>query len=318
MYLNIMAALETSRSWSGKGNPVWGLTTKSGPWKSTPKDLKEFNSRSGGPHAGNGNWMQQFNPHPYIQTMPTSGLPYYTTSDVVTKEDYAPPAGLKIPGITRINMKGMAGGRSQKDIMKSKYGVNGSYPNHGAFGNGMENVKEKEKQGEDHEAFPERIIHIKIGYDTKNSESLVGKSEGTNSSDTLASIINQINGTINIKKDKGKGKEIPKPEEPKTGIFSNIPKYTHHKPGGSGLSKEDREKTKTMIAPPPPPPPPKIDRMDVDPIKLKTRKKLGSKRKNSLSIVSIAKREKEGNEGLKRRNEGDHGGARKRIRDHFH
>ena len=151
-----MAARETTRSWSGQTNPAWGLNTKVGPWKETPADLQKFNSRAGGPHAGNGNWMQSFNPHPYIQTMPTPGLPNYTTSDVVMNEDFDVPRGMKIPGINKAGSKGITGKVDKLvDNLFSKYGIRGSEPQNGAQGNGTENLKEpKEKE----KGFPSRIL----------------------------------------------------------------------------------------------------------------------------------------------------------------
>lgn len=150
-----MAVRETTRSWSGQSNPAWGLTTKVGPWKETPADLQKFNSRAGGPHAGHGNWMQSFNPHPYIQTMPTPGLPNYVTSDVVMPEDFDVPRGMKIPGVNKMGSKGASGVRTVSDTLSSKYGVNGSNPQNGAQGNGLENLKETKK---DDNAFPKRIL----------------------------------------------------------------------------------------------------------------------------------------------------------------
>jgi hypothetical protein len=151
-----MAVRETTRSWSGSTNPAWGLTTKVGPWKETPADLQKFNSRAGGPHAGHGNWMQSFNPHPYIQTMPTPGLPNYVTSDVVMPEDFDVPRGLKIPGLNKAGSKGITGKAGKLvDNLQSNYGLRGSDPQNGAQGNGLENLKEPKKSDN---AFPNRVL----------------------------------------------------------------------------------------------------------------------------------------------------------------
>ena len=275
-----MAARETSMPWSPPKNPVWGLTAKVGPWKSTPKDLKEFNSRAGGPHAGHGNWMQTFNPKPYIQTMPTPGLPNYVTKDVVVSEDFDVPRGIKIPGINKMGSKGASGSRYLGDNLVSKFGLRGSEPQNGAQGNGRENVKVNNPIDK---SMPARKIYKSIGdvFESIHKK----KTAGRNESDTLASIINQMS------KDKGKRKaSLPRPTEPKTGLFINVPKYSHHG-SSSGLSLNERKEIKTHITPPPRPPVP-ID-VDVN-LKLKTRPKAGDKRKNSLSVVSAAKKEKEG------------------------
>ena len=46
-------------NWNGS---YWGLTRHIGPFTPTTEDARRANSRAGGPHAGNGNWMQTFNP----------------------------------------------------------------------------------------------------------------------------------------------------------------------------------------------------------------------------------------------------------------
>ena len=46
-------------NWNGS---YWGLTRHIGPFTPTSEDARRANSRAGGPHAGNGNWMQTFNP----------------------------------------------------------------------------------------------------------------------------------------------------------------------------------------------------------------------------------------------------------------
>lgn len=46
-------------NWNGT---YWGLVRHIGPYEETSEDQRRANSRAGGPHAGNGNWMQTFNP----------------------------------------------------------------------------------------------------------------------------------------------------------------------------------------------------------------------------------------------------------------
>jgi len=46
-------------NWNGT---YWGLVRHIGPYAGTAEDERRANSRSGGPHAGHGNWMQTFNP----------------------------------------------------------------------------------------------------------------------------------------------------------------------------------------------------------------------------------------------------------------
>lgn len=103
-----MAVHETSGSWSGTTGSYWGLSRKIGPWKSTPLDEVRANSRAGGPHSGHGNWWQSFNPHPYIQTRPTS-KPYNYVQ--VIEDEFEPPVGMKIPGA-----KGGKGSRVRRDV----------------------------------------------------------------------------------------------------------------------------------------------------------------------------------------------------------
>jgi len=50
----------------------YGLMATIGPYEPTKADVKRFNSRSGGAHAGHGNWMQTFNPRPVIKDGPPS------------------------------------------------------------------------------------------------------------------------------------------------------------------------------------------------------------------------------------------------------
>jgi hypothetical protein len=123
--------------WSGV---AWGLTRKEGPWKETSEDLQKFNSRSNGPHAGHGNWNMTFNPHPYIQTE-RSILPKVVTPDVVENVNFAIPLGVKIPGINKSGSRGAAGRINRLFQLQNKYGVSTDYPQQGAQGNGLENVK---------------------------------------------------------------------------------------------------------------------------------------------------------------------------------
>lgn len=108
MLIQLMAVHETSGSWSGTSGSYWGLSRKIGPWKSTPLDEVKANSRAGGPHSGHGNWWQSFNPHPYIQTRPTSKTYSYVQ---VMEDEFEPPVGMKIPGA-----KGGKGSRVRRDV----------------------------------------------------------------------------------------------------------------------------------------------------------------------------------------------------------
>lgn len=105
----------------------YGLAGKDGPWAATPRDKKILNSRVGGEHAGHGNWMQSFNPKPYIQTRPSSKQYHYQDGPdihVEGKFEVAPES--RIPGITRSSMKTITGNRPPNLKTKSPYAIGGS------------------------------------------------------------------------------------------------------------------------------------------------------------------------------------------------
>jgi len=118
------------------GGAAWGLTTNVGPWDSTPKDLREYNSRAGGPHAGHGNWMQTYTPHPYIQTKPNSNQYNYVDGPAINvHEDFK--ATQRIPGLKKPG--GPVVGNRKTTEPTTKYGVRGSEPFNGPEGNGFNN-----------------------------------------------------------------------------------------------------------------------------------------------------------------------------------
>ncbi len=109
---------EVTASWGGPsqlGETYWGLSRKIGPWTATAADARR--TQSGGPHAGHGNWWQSYNPKPYIQTTPVTGLPKYKTFDVVFDIDFETPLDAKIPAIKGNRTKREGG-------YKSKYARN--------------------------------------------------------------------------------------------------------------------------------------------------------------------------------------------------
>ena len=64
----------------------YGLMAVIGAHEPTREDVKRLNSRSGGEHAGHGNWMQTFNPKPVIKNgPPTKVYEYGQGSEVVIK-----------------------------------------------------------------------------------------------------------------------------------------------------------------------------------------------------------------------------------------
>lgn len=103
-----MSVNNTSISWNGTPNPAWGLVAKIGPYKMTSKDEKNLNSRSGGPNAGHANSFYSIKPRPFIQTAYLR--PKYVNDSIITDEDFAPPKGIKVPGINR------AGSNSTRNI----------------------------------------------------------------------------------------------------------------------------------------------------------------------------------------------------------
>lgn len=129
---------ETTASWTNG----WGLASRDGPWSATPRDKQILNSRSGGEHPGHGNWMQTFNPKPYIQTKPSSKqYKYNDGANIFVSENFETPLDLKIPGINKSGKRGTAGGRINGDYSKSPYGVKGSKNYNGASGWGLQEDK---------------------------------------------------------------------------------------------------------------------------------------------------------------------------------
>lgn len=64
----------------------YGLMSVIGPTEPTKEDIKRLNSRSGGKHAGHGNWMQTFNPRPVIKNgFATKVYDYGQGSDVIVQ-----------------------------------------------------------------------------------------------------------------------------------------------------------------------------------------------------------------------------------------
>lgn len=64
----------------------YGLMAVIGAYEPTREDVKRLNSRSGGEHAGHGNWMQTFNPKPVIKNgPPTKVYEYGQGSEVVIR-----------------------------------------------------------------------------------------------------------------------------------------------------------------------------------------------------------------------------------------
>ena len=113
----------TNNMWSGNLNSgaYWGLVRNIGPYEETTEDQRRMNSQAGGPHAGHGNWMQSFNPHPYIQTTPPTPMyKYYDLQVVDNVDDIAHiPYDLKIPGITKSGSdRPSINGKSNKQLAK--------------------------------------------------------------------------------------------------------------------------------------------------------------------------------------------------------
>jgi hypothetical protein len=230
-----MASRTGKGSWSGSDNAAWGLTTKVGPWKETPADLQKFNSRAGGPHAGHGNWYQSFNPKPYIQTLPTPGIPYYRINELVTSEDFETPRGLKIPGVNRAGSKGAAGGRMLHDSPStSSYGINNSSIENGPKGHGTENIKITSKEDK---AIPERVIKKPIdsrpkppGLDLSSIASGAARSSLSNASSRVGSMKRHSTPSSTASKHNDF-----RPQTSGYGLHKS-PDYTHHNaPGGINM-----------------------------------------------------------------------------------
>lgn len=87
----------------------YGLMAVIGPYEPTKADVKRFNSRSGGAHAGHGNWMQTFNPRPVIKDGPPTPVYDYGLGAQVLVQSRLPSLatrqvskfrGLKNPKVT--------------------------------------------------------------------------------------------------------------------------------------------------------------------------------------------------------------------------
>ena len=90
----------------------YGLMAVIGPTEPTPADIKRLNSRSGGAHAGHGNWMQTFNPRPVIKDgPPTKVYDYGQGGDVVVRS--------RLPGLAQRKVTKFRGlKKSPKVILK--------------------------------------------------------------------------------------------------------------------------------------------------------------------------------------------------------
>lgn len=101
-----------------------GLAGKDGPWSATSRDKQILNSRNNGPHAGNGNWFQSFNPKPYIQTKPSSKqYNYQDGPGIHVKEHFEVPIDSRIPGIKRSKMNNIVGPGRNNYKSKSMFGI---------------------------------------------------------------------------------------------------------------------------------------------------------------------------------------------------
>lgn len=100
-------------TWGGT-NSAWGLVAKIGPSKPTARDLKELNSRSGGPHSGHANFLAGIKPYSNVNAGRFKKPIKYLNPDLTTFEDFEPPKGVKLPGINK------AGSRSTKNVSGKK------------------------------------------------------------------------------------------------------------------------------------------------------------------------------------------------------
>lgn len=140
-------------NWNGT---YWGLVRHIGPWKDTPEDQRRANSRSGGPHAGHGNWMQTFNPSRNGDGdarvyQPERAYSYADGAIPVVKFDVLGEAIAKVPG-SRIGFgaKKKIGDRSL-NVRKFTNNVV-SVPGHGP----LQNYKGDE-------GFPKREMNLDTG-----------------------------------------------------------------------------------------------------------------------------------------------------------
>ena len=117
-------------NWNGT---YWGLVRHIGPYEDTTEDQRRANSRSGGPHAGNGNWMMTLKPTRSGQT--ETEQPYhYSDAAVVTDFDVLGPAIGKVPGARiggpkkNVGNRGVTtAARSNRVTTRQEYGAEQNY-----------------------------------------------------------------------------------------------------------------------------------------------------------------------------------------------
>jgi hypothetical protein len=90
-----MAVHHQSGSWSNKSILAgYGLSATIGPQEPTRADIKRLNSRSGGEHAGKGNWMQNYTPRPIIGSGRPKKMYEYSLGDL-------PVVQKRLPGLAK-------------------------------------------------------------------------------------------------------------------------------------------------------------------------------------------------------------------------
>lgn len=88
----------------------YGLMAVIGAYEPTREDVKRLNSRSGGEHAGHGNWMQTFNPKPVIKKgPPTKVYEYGQGSEVVIKS--------RLPGLPQRKVSKFKGFKKTPNVI---------------------------------------------------------------------------------------------------------------------------------------------------------------------------------------------------------
>lgn len=112
----LMATQYQSGSWSTPSILVgYGLSSTVGPTAPTPTDIKRLNSRSGGKHSGQGNWMQNYRPTPIMKNDKPKKMYDYGLGDL-------PVIQSRLPGLAARKI-GKYKGLKKSTTTTTKFGV---------------------------------------------------------------------------------------------------------------------------------------------------------------------------------------------------
>ena len=198
-----MSRVQPGGSWSSSTVLAgYGLSAVIGPTEPTPADIKRLNSRSGGEHAGHGNWMQTYRPVPITGSGRPKTMYNYLKGD-------KPLVQTRLPGLTSRKTSSFRGGQKYND--KSRFlGINrdidkGQLPP--VVGANHEDLLKLEKYQADIAAFEAKAIAAKEAAEKAKTTKKNGKLVFSDDSDLPAtspeSIVSPFDATAAIEKNMG-------------------------------------------------------------------------------------------------------------------